>query len=269
MDANIRSNFSWPRAAGIAFGIGTQLFFAVTVCYLFLFLRDGSTNLAGNWLLVDSLLALQFAVVHSWLLLPSSRSSLSRMMPSQFHGSLFCVATCSGLWLMFIYWRCSSFVVWEATGWGLLAVRLGFYASWVSLFLTLRMTGFGYQTGWTQWLYWYRHQPLPRRAFNERGVFRVLRHPAYLSFLGLIWFTPRMTADHAVLTGTWTVYIYVGSYLKDKRLEFYLGDFYREYASRVPGYPGMLFGPLAKWRRPVATPKAGDLIEKDALPQAA
>ena len=51
-----------------------------------------------------------------------------------------------------------------------------------------------------------------------------------MSFLGLIWFTPRMTADHALLTAIWSVYIFVGSYLKDLRLEFYLGDTYREYA---------------------------------------
>ena len=32
--------------------------------------------------------------------------------------------------------------------------------------------------------------------------------------------------------------MFVGSCLKDQRLAFYLGDTYREYASRVPGYPG-------------------------------
>jgi hypothetical protein len=59
-----------------------------------------------------------------------------------------------------------------------------------------------------------------------------------------------MTIDHALLTGTWTLYIFVGSVLKDRRLEFYLRDDYREYAARVPGYPGMPFGPLARWPKP-------------------
>ena len=68
----------------------------------------------------------------------------------------------------------------------------------------------------------------------------------YLSFLGLIWFTPVMTADHAVLTGIWTTYIFLGSCLKDRRLVFYLGRSYRQYQAAVPGYPGMVVGPLAR-----------------------
>ena len=59
-----------------------------------------------------------------------------------------------------------------------------------------------------------------------------------------------MSADRLLLAAVWTAYIFVGSYLKDQRLTYYLGDTYREYASRVAGYPGIFFfGPLAKWPR--------------------
>jgi methanethiol S-methyltransferase len=76
-----------------------------------------------------------------------------------------------------------------------------------------------------------------------------MRHPVYLSFLGLVWLRPTMSLDRAVLLVVWTVYIFVGSVLKDRRMEFYLGDRYREYQARVVGYPGMLFGPLARVRQ--------------------
>jgi hypothetical protein len=72
-----------------------------------------------------------------------------------------------------------------------------------------------------------------------------------------------MTADHAVLTTIWTAYIFVGSYLKDRRLLYYAGDAYRNYAQHVPGYPGMPFGPLGKW--PVEEPTL-TLIQLPALP---
>jgi hypothetical protein len=86
----------------------------------------------------------------------------------------------------------------------------------------------------------------------------------YLSFLGLIWFTPRMTLDHALLTAIWTAYVFVGSVLKDRRLEFYLQDEYRQYAARVPGYPGMFLGPLARWPQPVPAAPASDRVPSRA-----
>ena len=185
---------------------------------------------AGNWFVVDGFLALQFAVVHSLILLPAMRSRISQLMPSQLYGSVFAVATCATLWPMFLFWRASTHTLWEATGWAGVTIQACFYLSWVALFLSLRISGFGYQTGWTQWLYWYRREPLPRRPLSVNGPYRWMRHPAYLSFMGLIWFTPHMTADHAILTATWTAYIFVGSYLKDRRLLFYTGDAYRNYA---------------------------------------
>jgi hypothetical protein len=86
----------------------------------------------------------------------------------------------------------------------------------------------------------------------------LLRHPVYLSFLGLIWFTPVMTFDHAVLTGIWTVYIFIGSILKDERLRYYLGESYAGYMSQVAGYPGIFIGPLGR-RALQRQPAAADL----------
>ncbi len=250
MDTSRNSNTSLTRVMGIAFGLGTQASFAVTVWFLFWFLRDGNLQQTPSWLAVDVLLALQFAVVHSILLLPLVRSWISRRLPSPLYGSLFCIATCVGLWLMFYFWRGSTTIVWSATGTLQDCVLGAFYLSWVALFYSLSLSGFGYQTGWTQWLFWLRRKPLPVRDLIDQGIFRWLRHPVYLSFLGLIWFTPHMTADRLLLACAWTVYIFVGSYLKDRRLAYYLGNTYHEYASRVAGYPGIFFGPLAKWPHP-------------------
>lgn len=256
MDAQRDASRSVGRALGIGFGLATQVVFLATVWQLYWYLHgvdSGNRERATPWFAVDALLALQFAVPHSLLLLPKSRAKLARWLPAGLYGTLFCAATCGGLWLIFLYWRTSEVAVWSLHGPAAAVVRGCFIASWVALFYSLSLSGFGYQTGWTQWRYWLRNRPLPRRGLVDRGAFRWLRHPAYLSFLGLIWFTPRMTLDHALLTAIWTVYIFVGSVLKDRRLEFYLRDEYREYASRVPGYPGMICGPLARWPKATAT----------------
>jgi protein-S-isoprenylcysteine O-methyltransferase Ste14 len=240
-------NHLWT--AGFLLGVATQIVFGLTVWQLFWFLQSSATHPSGHWLLNDLVLALQFAMMHSLLLFPSVRNQITRRVPAGLYGCFFCAVTCAGLWLIFARWRTAPVIIWQIHGLAAAAITAAFYASWIILALTLRLSGFGYQTGWTQWRYWLRGQPLPNRGLVDRGVYRWMRHPVYFSFLGLIWFTPRMTLDHALLTAAWTAYVFAGSVLKDRRLAFYLGDSYREYASRVAGYPGMFWGPLAKWPR--------------------
>ncbi len=87
-----------------------------------------------------------------------------------------------------------------------------------------------------------------------------MRHPGYLSFLGLTWFTPDMTIDRAILTGLWTVYIFAGSWFKDQRLVYYMGNMYREYQTRVPGYPGLFFSPLGRLKLAPPSGPAAPLV---------
>ncbi len=96
-----------------------------------------------------------------------------------------------------------------------------------------------------------------------------LRHPVYLSFLGLIWFTPRMSVDHAILTGIWTVYILVGSHLKDQRLAYYVGATYRHYQQQVAGYPLVFSGPLGRHPVEATQAKAPSLRARSPEPSAA
>lgn len=225
------------RAAGWLLGIATHGLFAFTVWHLFFFLRDGRVDDAGGpGLARDFGLALGFALPHSLLLWPPCAKRLKRWISPYFYGCFYCVVTCATLLVLFRFWRGHSWVIWEARGAVRGWVQAAFLGSWLSLFYSLHLTGLGYQTGFTPWWHWVRGRALPRREFVPRGAYHYLRHPVYLSFLGLIWFTPRMTLDHAVLTSVWTVYIFVGSHLKDERLAYFLGASYREYQARVPGY---------------------------------
>ncbi|HLW64481.1 MAG TPA: NnrU family protein [Gemmataceae bacterium] len=243
------------RTCGILFGVATHLLFAWTVCRLFPFLQGTSHGLLSHWagtvvplpcFLVDSLLALQFAAIHSWLLLPSTRKRIERWLHSEFYGCLFCVVTCLNLLLAIEMWQPHPFVAWQFTGLWRWIIRIAFLACWPVLIYSLNLTGLGYQTGFTPWFAWVRGRKLPRRVFEPRGVYHLLRHPIYLSFLGLVWLTPTVTQDRALLIGLWTGYILLGSWLKDRRLEYYIGEPYRQYQARVAGYPFFFLGPLAK-----------------------
>lgn len=244
------------RTAGIVFGLGTHLLFAFTVWHLFWFLKGGVPvadepgPAAAGALAIDALLATAFAIPHSVLLLPAVRRKLvTAGIASPFYGCFYCVATCVALLTTILCWRPVGLVAWRWPAPLDSVVAAAFAASWAALFYSLHLTGLGWQTGWTPWWHWFRGLPQPKREFVERGAYRVLRHPVYLSFLGLVWFVPVVTLDRAVLIAIWSAYIYVGSVLKDRRLEHFIGADYRDYRSRVPGYPGMPFGPLARVRR--------------------
>lgn len=234
------------RAFGVLFGVGTQLAFAVTAWRLFDFLAGGHAAAPAGPLWVDAILAAQFGLVHSLLLHPAIRARLKGIVSQAFYGCFFCLTTCGGLWLMFLFWRGGP-VLWEMSGVPAWLMTTLFYASWAALFYSLWLTGLGYQTGWQPWWYWFRRRPAPKRAFDPRGAYRLLRHPVYLSFAGLVWFGPVLSADRLVLVAVWTIYIVVGSRLKDLRLLHYVGDAYRRYAERVPGYPLVGLGSLGRW----------------------
>lgn len=234
------------RIAGIACGVGVQAFFLATVWRLYWFLCGQNEPAWSAPLWTDVLLAVQFPVVHSLLLLPSMRRRLERWIAPSFYGLFYCLATCGGLWLMFLGWQRSPLVIAEFSSPVKTAIQAAFWLSWAALFYSLHLTGLGYQTGLTPWWHWVRREPAPRRRFDPRSLYRWLRHPVYLSFLGLVWFHPEPTLDRLLLIVVWTPYIFIGSYLKDQRLLFYLRDTYREYQARVPGYPGMPVGPLAR-----------------------
>lgn len=237
------------RLLGICAGVGAHLFLAATVWLLFPFLMDGrptAESAAGPlWWCADTALALQFGLSHSLLLLPCIRSRLERFIPRPLYGCAFTAMTCLSLTLLILAWLPSGVVVYRLGGWADTAMRGAYVLSWGALIYTLGLTGYGWQTGWTPFWAWLRGQTAPPRHFTVRGAYRFLRHPVYLAFFAQVWLTPVMTQDRLLLCSIFSVYILIGSYLKDRRLLFYLGDVYRAYQARVPGYP-LMIGPLGR-----------------------
>jgi len=238
------------RFLGVVLGLGAHLLLGLTIWYLFPFLQGRDIPVAGpatsGWWLQDSLLVLQFGVGHSVLLYPRVRDRLAEYLPGRLHGCFFTLMTCLSLLLLIGAWQSSPVVLWHGQGWVASAIHAGYLLSWVGLFYSLSLTGFGFQTGWTPFWAWLRGQKPPRRPFTVRGAYHLLRHPVYLSFLGLVWLSPLVTIDRALLTALMSIYIFIGSYLKDQRLVYYLGDVYRDYQAQVAGYPLLGIGPLGR-----------------------
>jgi protein-S-isoprenylcysteine O-methyltransferase Ste14 len=252
------------RGFGTLLALAAHLLLPVTVWFLFPFLMGGSipTEETAGWWRRDLFLIVQFSVSHSVLLVPSVRQRIGGCLPGPLYGCFFTATTCLSLLFLILAWQTSSIVLWNLDGWARFAIQGAYVLSWGALIYTMSPTGYGFQTGWTPFWSWVRGQPPPRRRFVTRGVYQWLRHPVYLSFLGQIWFTPTMTLDRGLLTGLLTIYIFIGSALKDRRLVGYLGDVYRQYQERVPGYPLIGFGPLG--RVPFAREKSEPVRVKSA-----
>jgi methanethiol S-methyltransferase len=255
------------RFLGIACGLLTQAFFVATLPPIYWFLHNDFATAPEGSLWIDAAAALLFAIPHSILLYPATRKWITRRLPSEFYGLLFCFVTCASLCLTCAVWRGSRSVVWAWPESWRPVVEAGFLLSWIFLFYSLCLTGLGYQTGLAPWWHWVRRRPVPRREFRPVGAYRYFRHPVYLGFLGIVWLTPVVTHDRAVLIGVWTVYVFVGSHLKDERLARLIGEPYQRYQNEVPAYPfflprTILGRRLAESRASLAEAKPAD----DAVP---
>ena len=242
------------RFLGIACGLFTHALFFATLPPLYRFLRNDFAAAPEGPLWIDAAAALQFVIPHSVLLHPATRKWVTRRLPSAFYGLLFCFVTCASLWLTFAFWRGSRSVAWAWPESCRPAIEAGFLVSWIVLFYSLSLTGLGYQTGLAPWWHWVRRRPVPRREFRPVGAYRYCRHPVYLGFLGLVWLTPVVTLDRAVLIALWTVYVFIGSYLKDERLARLIGEPYRRYQNEVPAFPFFLPRGILGRRLPESRP---------------
>ncbi|MFM2092431.1 MAG: hypothetical protein RLZZ127_2920 [Planctomycetota bacterium] len=242
------------RTLWIGVGLSAQVAFHLLVPALIWFMHFGaSVPATSTWgpaadLAFDALLILGFVVPHSILLMPPVRSWINRHAPPALWGSLFTWATTIALAAMILLWRPVAGPVWELHGTAYGVMLAAAAASWLALAYSMWLGGFGWQTGWTAFHAWWRGQPIPRRDLCDRGAYAVFRHPIYASFVAISWTAPTMDTGHLLLSGMMTAYCLMGSVAKDRRLLRFIGEPYRAYMARVPGWPAMprgMFGRAA------------------------
>ena len=76
-----------------------------------------------------------------------------------------------------------------------------------------------------------------------KGLYRWVRHPLYTAGLAFIWLTPIMSQNSLIFFIALTVYIIVGAYFEERKLEREFGSAYIKYKAETPMLvPGLVFG---------------------------
>lgn len=192
----------------------------------------GTAALAGN-----TLLALQFPVLHSLLLTPRGRSLLARLAPGdvgrQLAPTTFAAFASVQLLATFLLWSPTGLVLYEAAGNAAWAWRVLFAASWIFLVKALYDARLPIQTGSIGWVSVVRGKAPDFGSFPTDGLFRRCRQPVYLAFALTLWTGPVLTVDRLALALTWTVYCVVGPMHKERRYISYYGERYASYRRSV------------------------------------
>lgn len=188
--------------------------------------------------LVNLLLALQFPLVHSFLLGVRGRQLIPKLSPLG-HGRVLAVTTyamSASAQLLLTFWAWSpSGIVWH-TPHGLLGAGqwTAFVAAWLFLQKALWDAGLGVQSGSAGWWALLRGRPVAYGPMPTQGLFATCRQPIYLGFALVLWTAPVWTPDWLLLAVTWSTYCVVGPLHKEARWQRRFGDAFVAYRERVP-----------------------------------
>lgn len=199
----------------------------------------GLSRLTGSaGVVCNLLLALQFPLLHSYLLTTRGRAALNRVFGSR-HGKDLAPTTYA--WIAstqilatFVLWSPSG-VVWLAPhGAGLWCMNTAYVLSWAFLLKALRDGDLRLQTGLIGWTAVWQGRRVEFPPMAQRGLFAICRQPIYLGFALLLWTAPVWTPDRLTLALIWSAYCVLGPLHKERRYAKIYGEQFAAYRRAVP-----------------------------------
>ncbi|MEE4661200.1 MAG: NnrU family protein [Halieaceae bacterium] len=231
------------RSLILLYGVVSYLLFFVTFLYSIGFVGnlwvprsiDSEPTMAlGSALLVNLGLLALFAVQHSGMARPAFKRWLTRYIPEAAERSTYVLFSTIAMAALMYYWAPLGGVVWAVESeWASFALHGLYLGSWALLlhatFLINHFDLFGLRQVWLS----YRQQENHELKFVTPTLYRIVRHPIYVGWLGIFWFTPVMTVTHVLLALGVTGYILVGIKLEERDLERAHPE-YAQYKRKVP-----------------------------------
>jgi protein-S-isoprenylcysteine O-methyltransferase Ste14 len=191
----------------------------------------------------DTAVSLLFFVQHSGMVRKPVRARLARLVPADYFGAMYSVASGVALATVVVFWQPAG------APWFVLR---GPARVFMGLIGVLSVAGFVWGAVSLKGFDMLGLRPLRARLHGEaapaarlmvRGPYRWVRHPLYTFVIVLIWSQPEVSLDGLFFNLLWTTWICVGATLEERDLTDELGSAYQAYRQRVPM--------LVPWRRPI------------------
>jgi len=175
-----------------------------------------------------------FAVQHSGMARPAFKRWFTQYIPASVERSTYVLTSTICMALLMFYWAPMGGSVWQVeTPWAVTLLNALYLASWGLLlyatFLIDHFDLFGLRQVWGK----LTNKPDHEHQFVTPTLYRFVRHPIYVGWLGIFWFTPMMSVTHLMLAVGTTLYILVAIGWEEKDLEAAHPE-YAQYKRKVP-----------------------------------
>jgi methanethiol S-methyltransferase len=227
----------------VLYGIFAYAVFLFTILYAIGFVgnwvvpKSIDTGAAGpqiESLIVNTMLLGLFAVQHSVMARQGFKRWWTRMVPPGIERSTFVLFSSLALLLLYWQWRPMPGPIWTVHDPALAIVLDAIcWFGWGLLFASTFMLSHFELFGLSQVFARLFRKDLPAPTFHAPLLYRLVRHPIYLSFLLAFWATPLMTTGHLLFAVATTGYILIGIQLEERDLIGLFGDQYRRYRQHV------------------------------------
>ena len=188
----------------------------------------------GVSLLINLGLLALFAVQHSGMARPAFKRWLTRFIPKEAERSTYVLLSTLCLALLMWHWAPLGGVIWNVTQqWAALTLTALYFISWAFLLYATFLIDHFELFGLQQVTAALRGRQATSPTFKTPAAYKLIRHPIYLGWLGIMWFTPTMTGTHLLFAAGSTIYIFIGVYLEELDLEAAHPE-YSQYKRTVP-----------------------------------